>query len=146
VGEADGEGIRLVRGGVVTKPEEGTGHEGDLLFFCGAFSGGGFFHEFWGIFVDGEATSGGCEKGDSTSGSENDGGSGVLDVDDEFDGEGFGRVFGDKIGETVVNFDQTFLGWTGGWIFDGARGENERLFGRAFKDGVTGSPKGGVES
>ena len=80
------------------------------------------------------------------SGSENDGGSGVLDVDDEFDGEGFGRVFGDKVGETVVNLDQTLLGWTGGWIFDGTRGENERLFGRAFKDGVTGSPKGGVES
>ena len=96
--------------------------------------------------MDGEATSGSCEKGDSTSGSENDGGSGVLDVDDEFDGEGFGRVFGDEVGETVVNFDQTLLRWAGGWIFDGAGGENERLFGGAFKDGVTGSPKGGVES
>ena len=48
--------------------------------------------------MDGEATSGGCEKGDSTGGSEDDSGSGVLDVDDKFDGEGFGRVFGDEVG------------------------------------------------
>ena len=60
--------------------------------------------------MDGEAASGGCEKGDSTGRSEDDGGSGVLDVDDEFDGEGFGRVFRDEVGETVVNFDQTLLG------------------------------------
>ena len=45
-----------------------------------------------------------------------------------------------------MNFDQTLLRWAGGWIFDGAGGENERLFSGAFKDGVTGSPKGGVES
>ena len=45
-----------------------------------------------------------------------------------------------------MNFDQAILGCAGGWIFDGAGSENERLFSGAFKDGVTGSPKGGVES
>jgi hypothetical protein len=92
VGEADGEGIGFIGGGVVAKTEQGTRHEGDLLFFCSAFSGGGFLNEFRRIFVDGESASGGGEEGDTPSGAEDDGGAGVLNIDDEFNGESRWRV------------------------------------------------------
>ena len=92
VGEADGEGVGLVRSRVVAQTEKGTGHESDLIFFGGALAGGGFFDQLWRIFVDGETPAGGGEEGRSPGGSEDDGGPGVLDVDDEFDGEGLGRM------------------------------------------------------
>ena len=146
MGEADGEGVRLVGCGIVAETKEGAGHEGDLLFFGGAFAGGGFFDQLRRIFVDGEAPAGGGEEGGSPSGSEDDGGAGVLDVDDEFDGESFGGMLLDQVVEAVVDFDQTFIGSSGGGVFDGAGGQNHGFFGGPFEDGVPGGTERGVES
>jgi hypothetical protein len=146
VSEANGKGIGLIGCGVMTKSKERPGHEGNLFLFCGAFSRGGFFDEFGRIFMDGEPRPSGSEEGGSASGSEDDGGSGVLDVDDEFDGEGFGGVLGNQFGEVIVNFDQAVLRGTGSRVFDCAGGQNNGFFCSPFKDGVAGSPEGGVES
>ena len=88
VGKAHGESIGFIGKGVVAQTKEGASHEGDLLFFCGAFSCGGFFNEFGWIFVDGEAAPGSSEQSHTPGCAEDDSGSGVLDVDDKFNGEG----------------------------------------------------------
>jgi len=146
VSEANGKGIGFIGCGVMTKSEERPGHEGNLLLFCSAFPCGGFFDQFWRIFVDGKSRPGGSEQGDSPGSSEDDGGSGVLDVDDEFDGEGFGGVPRNQFREVIVNFDQAVLRGTGSRIFDRAGFENNRFFCSPLKDGVAGGPEGGVES
>jgi hypothetical protein len=146
VGEADGEGVRLVRCGIVPETEEGSGHKSDLFFFGGTFAGGGFFDQLRRIFVDGKATPGSSEEGGSTGGSQDDGGAGVLDVDDEFDGEDFGRVLSDEVVQAVVDFDQAFMRRAGGGVFDRARGQDDGFFGGSFEDGVTGGTERRVES
>ena len=82
VGEADGKGIGFIGPWVMEKSEKGAGHESDLFFAGGASSGSRFFDEFGRVFMDGESTSGGGEKGDSAGGSEDDGGAGILHIDD----------------------------------------------------------------
>ena len=146
MGEAHGEGVGLIRGGVVAQTKEGTGHKSDLLFFGGPFAGGGFFDELGRIFVNGEAASSSGEKGGTAGGPKDDGGAGVLDIDDQFDGQGGGRVLGDDFGEAVVNFEQAILGWARGGIFNRAGGKDSGFFGRALENGVTSGTKGGVES
>ena len=144
--ETNGKGVGLIGCGIMTKSEKGPGHEGHLLFFCSPFPRCGFFDQFRRIFVNGKTRPGGSEEGDSPSGSEDDGGSSVLDVDDEFDGERFGGVPGNQFGEVVVNFDQAVLRGAGSRIFDRAGRENNRFFCSSFKDGIAGGPEGGVES
>ena len=92
VGKANSKSVGLIGKGVVAQAKEGAGHEGDLLFFCSSFSCGGFFNKFGWVFMDGEAASGGGEEGDTPSGAEDDGGAGVLNIDDEFNGESRWRV------------------------------------------------------
>jgi hypothetical protein len=82
VGEADGKGIGFIGSWVTEKSEKGAGHESDLFFASGASSGGRFFDEFGRVFMDGESTSSGGEKGDSAGGSEDDGGASILYIDD----------------------------------------------------------------
>ena len=146
MGETNGEGVRLVGCGIVAETEEGAGHKGDLLFFGGAFARGRFFDQLRRVFMDGEATPGGGEEGGSSGGPEDDGGAGVLDVDDQFDGEGLGGVLEDKIVQAVVNLNQAFVGGAGSRVFDGTGGQDDRFFGGALKDGVAGGTEGGVES
>ena len=122
VGKANSESVGLIGKGVVAQAEEGAGHEGDLLFFCSAFSCGGFFNKFGWVFVNGEASSGGGEQGCAPGGPEDDSGPSVLDIDDEFNGERSWGVLRNKFGETVVNFDQAILRGSGSRIFNGAGG------------------------
>ena len=145
MGETDGEGIGLVRGGIMAEAEKCAGHEGDLLLPSTTFAGGGFFDEFGRIFVDREAGAGGGEEGGPPGGTEGDGGAGVLDVNDQLDGEGFGGVGLDQLRQAVVNLHQTGGGWAGGGDLDGAGGQDHRFFGRALQDGEAGAPKGGVD-
>ena len=72
--------------------------------------------------MDGEAPAGGGEEGGSPGGAKDDSGAGVLDVDDEFDGESLGRMLLDEVVQAVVNLDQALVGGAGGGIFDGAGG------------------------
>jgi len=82
VGETDGEGIGFIGFWIMEKAEKGAGHKGDLFFAGGSFSGGCFFNEFGWVLVDGEACSGGNEKGNAAGASEHDGGAGILHIDD----------------------------------------------------------------
>jgi len=145
MGEADGEGVGLVGRGVVAKAEKGAGHEGDLLLAGSAFAGGGFFDELRRVFVDGEAGAGGGEEGGSAGGAEDYGSAGVLDVDDQLDGEGGGGVVANEGLDLVVDFDEAGVGMAGGGVFDRTGGEHDRFFGRALQDGKAGGPEGGVE-
>ncbi len=146
MGQAHGEGVGLIGKGVVAQAKEGAGHEGDLLFFGSSFSGGGFFNKFGWVFVNGEAAPSSGEESGTPGGAEDDGGAGVLDIDDQFDGQGGGRVLGDDFGEAVVNFEQAILGGARGGIFNRAGGKDSGFFGRALENGVPGGTKGGVES
>ena len=146
VGKANSESVGLIGKGVVAQAKEGAGHEGDLLFFCGAFSCGGFFNKFGWVFVDGEAAPGSGEQSRTPGGTEDDSGARVLDIDDEFNGESSWGVLRDKFGETVVNFDQAILRGAGSGIFNGAGSEDSGFFGRAIENGVTGATEGGVDS
>jgi hypothetical protein len=132
VGKANSESIGFIGKGVVAQAEEGAGHKGDLLFFCSAFSCGGFLNEFRWIFVDGEPTPGSGEQSRTPGCAEYDSGSGVLDVDDKFNGESSWGVLRDKFGETVVNFDQAILGGARSGIFNRAGSEDSGFFGRAL--------------
>lgn len=145
MGEADGEGIGFIGQGVVAQTKESTGHKGDLFFSGGAFAGGRFFYKFGGIFMNGEPASGGGEEGDPAGGTQDHGGAGVLDVDNEFDGKGGRSVLGDEFGEAIVDFDEAIVGGAGGGIFNCAGDEDRGFFSRAFENGVTGGPKGGVK-
>jgi len=45
-----------------------------------------------------------------------------------------------------MDFDQTFMGSSGGGVFDGAGGQNHGFFRGAFEDGIPGGTERGVES
>ena len=145
MGQSDGEGVGLVGTGVVAEPEERPGHEGHLFLFGGPSPGGGFFDQLGWVFVDGESPAGGGEEGRSPGGPEDDGGAGILDIDDQFDGKGPGGMLPDELLQTVVNLDETFMGGAGGGVFDRAGGQNDGFFGRSLQHGITGGPEGGVE-
>ena len=144
--KANRQSVGLIGGGVMAQAKEGAGHKGDLLFFGGPFAGGGFFDQLGGVLVDGETASGGGEEGGTPGGPEDDSGAGVLDIDDQFDGEGGRAVLRDEFGQAVVDFDQAILRGAGSGIFNRARSKNGRFFGRALEDGVPGGAEGGVES
>ena len=82
MGETDGEGIGFIGFWIMEKTEEGAGHKCDLFFAGASFSGGCFFNEFGWVLVDDEACPGGNEKGNAACASEDDGGAGILHIDD----------------------------------------------------------------
>ncbi len=145
MGEANGEGIGLIGAWVVAEAEEGTGHKGDLFFAGGASTGGGFFNQLGRIFVDGEAPACGGEKGNAPGGSEDDGGAGVLDVDDQLDGEFLRGVACDEFLQAVMDFEEAGWGGAGGGVSNGTGVHDNGFFCGAFENGVAGGSEGGVE-
>jgi hypothetical protein len=89
--------------------------------------------------------SGGDEERGAAGRAEDDGGADVLHVDDAFDGEGRGLVFGGDAGEGVVDLAQALVGGELGRIFHHAVDEGAQFAAGGFDDGVTGPAEGRID-
>ena len=136
VGETDGDGIGGVWRRGFGESEQGSDHEGDLLFLRRSLADDRLFDAAGGIFVDFQVMFGGGEQGGAPGGAHDDGSFVALDKNDALDGAHMGLMIADHAVQFLANGHQTLGLAPGGRVVDDTPRERLGLATQSFQNGI----------
>lgn len=135
---SNGQGIGCIGRRGFGESENGSDHEGDLVFLRASASDHGLFDQTRGVFMHFESVGRGDDERGASGRAHDDGRADILHIDHTLDGEGGGLVGGGDATESLVNLPQAVVGGELGRVGHHTVGDGAEFAVGQLEHGVAG--------